>query len=104
MNYETLKMYENDALREYEQALNSILSKHNVSLNDSQKSALISLFYSSCGATVGSIEAEHPTLSVRQFFNEKVINIMTDISTFNFSFFIKKSQLFFQTELIFTKY
>ena len=50
-------------VREYEQALNSILSKHNVSLNDSQKSALISLFYSSCGATVGSIEAEHPTLT-----------------------------------------
>ena len=50
-------------VREYEQALNSILSKHNVSLNDSQKSALISLFYSSCGATVSSIEAEHPTLT-----------------------------------------
>lgn len=50
-------------VNEYELALNTILSKHNVSLNDSQKSALISLFYSTSGATVSSIEVNHPALT-----------------------------------------
>ncbi len=52
----------NNTVSPYEAALNTILNEYNVTLSLYEKSALISVFYNTCGGTVESIKNKHGTL------------------------------------------
>ncbi len=52
----------NNTVSSYETALNNILNECDVALSSYQKSALISVFYNTCGGTVEAIKSEHGTL------------------------------------------
>ena len=52
----------NNTVSSYETALNNILNECDAALSSYQKSALISVFYNTCGGTVEAIKSEHGTL------------------------------------------
>ena len=52
----------NNTVSSYETALNNILNEYSATLLPYQKSALISVFYNTCGGTVDSIKSKHSTL------------------------------------------
>ncbi len=52
----------NNTVSSYEAALNNILNEYGATLLPYQKSALISVFYNTCGGTVDSIKSKHSTL------------------------------------------